>query len=61
MKAPRPSLQLLVVLRFLAILASAFFIILIVHVKPAQGGRQPNSPPSPDPNANPGSHCCNRR
>jgi hypothetical protein len=37
MKAPRPSLQLLVVLRFLAILASAFFIILIVHVKPAQG------------------------
>ena len=35
MKAPRPSL--LVLLRFLAILAAAFFIILAVHVEPAQG------------------------
>jgi len=35
MKAPRPSL--LVLLRFLAILVVAFFIILALHVEPAQG------------------------
>jgi hypothetical protein len=35
MKAPRPSL--LVLVRFLAmILAAAFFVILAVHVEPAQ-------------------------
>ena len=35
MKAPRPSL--LVLLRFLVILAAASFVILAVHVEPAQG------------------------
>ncbi|EES16767.2 hypothetical protein SORBI_3008G060100 [Sorghum bicolor] len=59
MKAPRPSL--LVLLRFLAILVVAFFIILALHVEPAQGGRQPSSPPSPVPHTNQHWPCCDRR
>ncbi|KAG0520324.1 hypothetical protein BDA96_08G064500 [Sorghum bicolor] len=58
MKPPRPSL--LVLLRFLAILGAAFFIILALHVEPAQGGRLRSSPPSPVPHTNPSSECgCN--
>ncbi|NP_001351469.1 uncharacterized protein LOC100279009 [Zea mays] len=63
MEAPRrPCSSLVLLLRFLAILAAAaFFIVLAVHVEPVQGGRQPNPPPSPEAHPTPQSHCCNRR